>query len=101
MLMANAVSQLAAKTPGKEAIAIEAYARALRMVWTLSLFVSDVTHVALKILHQSRTVDFWATVFVTRCDILCCGCLLFEIVIIELHHDATKPVLVSYSRFTL
>jgi len=30
--MANAVSQLAAKTPGKEAIAIEAYARALRMV---------------------------------------------------------------------
>lgn len=32
MLMANAVSQLAAKTPGKEAIAIEAYARALRMV---------------------------------------------------------------------
>jgi len=32
MLMANAVTQLAAKTPGKEAIAIEAYARALRMV---------------------------------------------------------------------
>lgn len=30
--MANAVTQLAAKTPGKEAIAIEAYARALRMV---------------------------------------------------------------------
>jgi len=32
MLMANAVTQLASKTPGKEAIAIEAYARALRMV---------------------------------------------------------------------
>jgi len=30
--MANAVTQMAAKTPGKEAIAIEAYARALRMV---------------------------------------------------------------------
>jgi len=32
MLMANAVSELATKTPGKEAIAIEAFARALRMV---------------------------------------------------------------------
>ena len=32
MLMAEAVSQLAAKTPGKEAIAMEAFARALRMV---------------------------------------------------------------------
>jgi T-complex protein 1 subunit beta len=30
--MANAVSQLAAKTPGKEAIAMEAFAKALRMV---------------------------------------------------------------------
>jgi len=37
MLMANAVTQLAARTPGKEAIAIEAYARALRMVCTHSL----------------------------------------------------------------
>jgi len=35
--MANAVTQLAARTPGKEAIAIEAYARALRMVCTHSL----------------------------------------------------------------
>ena len=32
MLMANAVCQLAAKTPGKEAIAIESFAKALRMV---------------------------------------------------------------------
>lgn len=32
MLMANAVSLLAAKTPGKEAMAIESFARALRMV---------------------------------------------------------------------
>lgn len=32
MLMADAVSQLAAKTPGKEAVAMEAYARALRNV---------------------------------------------------------------------
>ena len=40
MLMANAVSQLATKTPGKEAIAIEAYARALRMVRTLLLSVA-------------------------------------------------------------
>lgn len=34
MLMANTVTQLAAKTPGKEAIAIEAFARALRMLPT-------------------------------------------------------------------
>ena len=32
MLMANAVSLLAAKTPGKEAVAIESFAKALRMV---------------------------------------------------------------------
>jgi len=37
MLMANAVSQLAAKTPGKEAIAIEAFAKALRMVSNIFL----------------------------------------------------------------
>ena len=30
--MANAVQDLAAQTPGKESIAIEAFARALRMV---------------------------------------------------------------------
>ncbi len=32
MLMANAVSQLAAKTPGKEAMAMESFAKALRQV---------------------------------------------------------------------
>jgi T-complex protein 1 subunit beta len=32
MLMSDAVSKLAAKTPGKEAVAMEAYAKALRMV---------------------------------------------------------------------
>ena len=32
MLMANAVSDLATKTPGKDAVAIEAFARALRQV---------------------------------------------------------------------
>ena len=32
MLMANAVSQMAAKTPGKEATAMEAFASALRQV---------------------------------------------------------------------
>lgn len=36
MLMANAVSQLAAKTPGKEAAAMEAFAAALRQVNTSS-----------------------------------------------------------------
>lgn len=32
MLMANAASVLAAKTPGKDSLAIEAYAKALRQV---------------------------------------------------------------------
>lgn len=32
MLMAEAVSNLAAKTPGKEAVAMEAFAKSLRMV---------------------------------------------------------------------
>ncbi|RDD41150.1 T-complex protein 1 subunit beta [Trichoplax sp. H2] len=35
MLMANAVSELAAKTPGKEAIAIESFAKALRQLPTI------------------------------------------------------------------
>lgn len=35
MLMANAVSQLAAKTPGKEAAAMEAFAAALRQLPTI------------------------------------------------------------------
>ena len=32
MLMANAASELAAQTPGKDSLAIEAFARALRQV---------------------------------------------------------------------
>ena len=45
MLMANAVSQLAAKTPGKEAIAMEAFAKALRMVnfFSLLLFTENLS----------------------------------------------------------
>ncbi|XP_030844298.1 T-complex protein 1 subunit beta [Strongylocentrotus purpuratus] len=35
MLMANAVCELAARTPGKEAVAIEAFARALRQLPTI------------------------------------------------------------------
>lgn len=35
MLMANAVSELAAKTPGKEAVAIESFAKALRQLPTV------------------------------------------------------------------
>jgi len=35
MLMAHVVSQLAAHTPGKEAVAIESYAKALRMLPTI------------------------------------------------------------------
>merc|ERR1740128_875296 len=38
MLMANAVSQLAMRTPGKEAVAIEAFAKALR---TLPTIIAD------------------------------------------------------------
>ena len=53
MLMANAVTQLAAKTPGKEAIAIEAYARALRMVWMHCIFISGFGLVALNMFIES------------------------------------------------
>nr|KAF6451920.1 chaperonin containing TCP1 subunit 2 [Molossus molossus] len=35
MLMAHAVTQLASKTPGKEAVAMESYAKALRMLPTI------------------------------------------------------------------
>ncbi len=38
MLMANAVSQLAAKTPGKESMAMESFAKALRQVRVLAKF---------------------------------------------------------------
>lgn len=37
MLMADAVSKLAAKTPGKEAVAMESFAKALRTVSSLYL----------------------------------------------------------------
>jgi len=37
MLMATAVSQLAEKTPGKESVAIESFARALRQVFVINL----------------------------------------------------------------
>jgi len=55
MLMANAVSQLAAKTPGKEAIAIEAFAKALRMVSNIFLLkVSIYIYIYfLTLLHRS------------------------------------------------
>lgn len=32
MLMANAVAELAVRTPGKESVAMESFAKALRMV---------------------------------------------------------------------
>ncbi len=35
MLMANAVQELASKTPGKESIAVEAFAKALRQLPTI------------------------------------------------------------------
>ena len=35
MLMAHAASELAAKTPGKEAVAIESFAKALRQVYSV------------------------------------------------------------------
>lgn len=38
MLMAHAVSQLAEKTPGKEAIAIESFVRALKQVCVVRVF---------------------------------------------------------------
>jgi hypothetical protein len=43
MKMAHAVQQLAESTPGKEAQAIEAFARALRQVYNLPSIVSRVS----------------------------------------------------------
>ena len=40
MLMSKAVDELAAATPGKKALAIEAFARALRQVLPMTIFVS-------------------------------------------------------------
>ena len=47
MLMANAVMGLAAKTPGKEAVAIEAFARALMQVGTVVRLVYMTADVAM------------------------------------------------------
>ena len=43
MLMADAVSKLSAKTPGKEAVAMEAFAKSLRMVsfYALAIKILD------------------------------------------------------------
>ena len=41
MLMADAVSKLAAKTPGKEAVAMEAFAKALRTVSAMSFDLKE------------------------------------------------------------
>jgi hypothetical protein len=41
MLMATAISQLAEKTPGKESVAIESFARALRQVIEKKNFISN------------------------------------------------------------
>ena len=40
MLMADAVSKLSAKTPGKEAVAMEAFAKALRQVGQKRISIS-------------------------------------------------------------
>ena len=51
MLMADAVSKLSAKTPGKEAVAMEAFAKSLRMVSFYAL--------AIKILDGHTTFSLW------------------------------------------
>lgn len=47
MLMANAVAELAMRTPGKESVAMESFAKALRMV---SLF-NQITEFIHKMIH--------------------------------------------------
>ena len=57
MLMADAVSKLAAKTPGKEAVAMEAFAKALRMVLSFfrikGILLREITHQTLNGLNFS------------------------------------------------
>lgn len=46
MLMAKVVTDLANRTPGKEAVAMESFAKALMMVWMLAYFT---LHLVMKI----------------------------------------------------
>ena len=48
MLMANAVSELAAKTPGKEAVAMESFAKALRQVFLAIYVCMEGSHTGLQ-----------------------------------------------------
>lgn len=41
MLMAKVVADLANRTPGKEAVAMESFAKALMMVWMLAYFTPE------------------------------------------------------------
>lgn len=41
MLMAKVVTDLANRTPGKEAVAMESFAKALMMVWVLAHFTQS------------------------------------------------------------
>lgn len=43
MLMAKVVTDLANRTPGKEAVAMESFAKALRMVWSKNQIINPVT----------------------------------------------------------
>lgn len=54
--MATAVSQLAEKTPGKESVAIESFARALRQVIINALITFLIVHFSYQQLSQIMLV---------------------------------------------
>ncbi len=71
MLMANAVMQLAAKTPGKEAMAMESFAKALRQVrflplnnYPLHVWTDLISSGCLSVCFSAyRLLYFWQTFF--------------------------------------
>ena len=73
MLMANAVQQLSAKTPGKEAMAMEAFAKSLRQVrWkcvcvcvcVCVAYNSTTCIIIYSVSYHSTTVTYNSTIFI-------------------------------------
>ena len=72
MLMANAVNELANQTPGKEAMAMESFAHALRQVGCLCLLFSSVDSEYLLPVHLSDLYENGRGIF-------CKNLMLFEL----------------------
>jgi chaperonin GroEL (HSP60 family) len=71
MIMARAVEEEAAKTPGKKALAMEAFARALRMIPTIIADNGGYDSAELGILLPFLFFFFFSTLFVLYHLIIC------------------------------